>query len=846
MELHPNCEKCKLYEGCLNPFMPGSGPEHPAILFCGEAPGQHESEQNTQFVGKAGKILRDAIDVLELDPKIYGFTNAVRCRPPDNRTPTARELNYCAHFLEDEIRERDPKVVVLLGNSPLKVVLGQNGITNWNGVVVERDGRTYVPAYHPSFFNYGNMDKMEDWLQALSKAAEVANGAEFKSQEDKFETVYPSDEQDFLELERILLAWPGLVSYDIEAKWLEEHKQGNKVLSASLAIDGMAWTFPIYHPESYVDKELPLRLLRNVLPRVKVIGHNVRFDCKHTRVQLGIEFKPYGDTMRMSQLVTSTPGIHGLKRLAGMYLGMFEYDRELEEYCNEHPEANYKKGGDYEAVPLDILLPYGAKDAGAVQLLYPILMDKLTDLQRSFYEELIMSVDYSLGWLETNGFLLDKTRVERYIKLYTKIRDDKYYATMMADPAVKRYVKDKTEQRGKKHFAFNPNSNVQMGEVLFDKRYKGYKAEVFTATGKPSVAVDWIAGGPVAKDPMYEAYARWSMLDDMLSKYIRPPYEGEWDTGDDRVRSNYNIGGATTGRLSSSQPNLQNIPTPEKEAEKRPDVLLVHQPLKNIFTHTWEGGCLLCMDYSSMELRVMASVSNCVKMIDTFARDEDPHCLVTRFIYPKVIPADMPDKEVKKKFREYRYKAKWTNWTLLYGGDAHTLNNIYGIPLKEAEWIVKTYYERFPEILEYQEKTIDYAKLNGYVETPFGRRLYLPYINDRDGSKAAKSKRTAINMPIQGTASDLLLCAIVIIHTHMQEQGMKSLMVNTVHDSVVFDAYPGEVSELVILCKDAMENIKGYAPKFFPRMDFDWLTVPLKAEAETGSHYGALESYEEH
>ena len=841
--LHPNCEKCKLWEGCQTPFMSGSGPDHPIILYVGEGPGQTEDSRGEPFVGKAGKILRDAIEILELDPKIYGFTNAVRCRPPDNRTPTTRELNYCAHFLEDEIRERDPKVVVLLGNSPLKVVLGQNGITNWNGVVVDRDGRTYVPAYHPSFFNYGNMDKMEEWLQALSKAVQAAEGTEFKSKEDKFEIIYPSDEKDFLGLERELLAYDGLVSYDIESKWLEEHRKGNKVLSASLAIDGLAYSFPIDHPDSYVDREWPLRMLRNVLPNVRVIGHNIRFDCKHTRTQLGIEFKPYGDTMRMSQLIVSTPGIHGLKRLAGMHLGMFEYDRELQEYTATHPEANYDKGGDYESVPLDELLPYGAKDAAAVNMLYDILYKKMTELQKKFYYDLIMPVDYALGCMETNGFLLDKSVLERYLRLYTKIRDSKYYAAILTDSAVKRYVKAMQEK--KKNFVFNPNSSVQIGEVFFGKAYKGYKVVKETETGKPSVSVDVLGGSPVSKDPMYESYVRWGLLDDMLSKYIEPPLAGKWDAGDGRVRSNYNIGGAKTGRLSSSQPNLQNIPTPEKEAEKRPDVLLVHQPLKNIFTHTWEGGCLLCMDYSSMELRIMANVSNCVKMLETFERDEDPHCLVTRYIYPKIIPPDMPDKEVKKQYRAYRYRAKWTNWTLIFGGDEHTLHSTYGIPLDECKYIVKTYYAEFPEVLDYQQDTIDFAKLNGYVETLFGRRLYLPYINDKEAWKAAKDKRTGINMPIQGTASDLLLCAIVIIHAHMQQNHMKSSMVNTVHDSTVFDVYPGELSKLVILCRDAMENIKSYAPTFFPHMDFRWLTVPLKAEAEVGSHYGGLESYEE-
>ena len=181
---------------------------------------------------------------------------------------------------------------------------------------------------------------------------------------------------------------------------------------------------------------------------------------------------------------------------------------------------------------------------------------------------------------------------------------------------------------------------------------------------------------------------------------------------------------------------------------------------------------------------------------------------------------------------------------MLYGGDEHTLHNIYGIPLGEAKRIVEIYYERFPEILVYQQDTFDFAQRNGYVESPFGRRLYLPYIKDRDPKRVADARRTAINMPIQGTASDILLCAKVVAYSHMTERRMRSMIVNTVHDSMVLDVYPGELEELIVMFKNAMENVKSYAPTFFPHLDFGWLCVPLKAEVEVGSHYGAMKELE--
>jgi DNA polymerase-1 len=223
-------------------------------------------------------------------------------------------------------------------------------------------------------------------------------------------------------------------------------------------------------------------------------------------------------------------------------------------------------------------------------------------------------------------------------------------------------------------------------------------------------------------------------------------------------------------------------------------------------------------------------------MIDVFLEGLDPHCYVTRQVFRDVIPADADDKTIKTKYKTWRYRAKWTNWTLLFGGDEYTLHNTY-----RARAIVKAYYERFPEILEFQEDTKRFLKANGFVESPLGRRLHLPDIYDKNQGRANKAQRTGVNMPIQGTASDILLMAIIIIGKRMRADKMKSLLVNTVHDSVVQDVYPGELFALKDLCEDSMENVVTYAPQYFPDVDLSWLRVPLKADGEVGTHYGALE-----
>jgi uracil-DNA glycosylase family 4 len=900
--------------------MRGSGEWNCPILFIGEAPGGTEDEppagvEPQPFIGKAGKILRDAIDVADYEDHEYGFTNVVRCRPPDNRTPKSKEIQACSQFLVDEIEERNPYVVVLLGATALSAVLGESGITQYNGVVIERDDRVYIPMFHPSYFNYGGRDKLDEWFLAVERALHIARegSKDYQPASDDWEIIIPRTVDDIREMAEVLRTTRddhGPVSYDIEAQWLSEAKAGNRVLSVSFGSidDRKAWSIPIDHDESWWTEdeiEYILDMMYDIMSRRDVIGHHIRFDTKLTRALLGIDCKPAGCTMLVSQLLDAVPGRHGLKRLAGLHLGMYDYDKELEDYKAEHPECDYKKGGHYGNVPLSLLLPYGAKDAIATSELYPILEPKMTYKQSILYHQVIAVVDRDLGFMEQSGFLLDKDIVDRYVRVYTLLVKEqqelilqdwavaeytrmrqtgevdqavaarlvKAYSKANKPPKFIQYLMGEIPEADVKKviqpkFKFNPNSSEQMNGVLYG--VKGFAVPHYTETGNPSVGMDQLKlSDEIVEDEIFEPYRLWKLYAGMVSKYLAPPLRGEWDFGDDRVRVHFNIGGASTGRLSSSDPtNLQNIPTPEKE----PGTVLAHLPIKNIFQATWYGqvvsptgrlerapegvmrldnsfetimtgdtGCLYAADFSSMELRIMASVSGCQGMIDVFLEGLDPHCYVTRQVFRDVIPADADDKTIKTKYKTWRYRAKWTNWTLLFGGDEYTLHNTYRLPIEEARAIVKAYYERFPEILEFQEDTKRFLKANGFVESPLGRRLHLPDIYDKNQGRANKAQRTGVNMPIQGTASDILLMAIIIIGKRMRADKMKSLLVNTVHDSVVQDVYPGELFALKDLCEDSMENVVTYAPQYFPDVDLSWLRVPLKADGEVGTHYGALE-----
>lgn len=896
MQLPDVCEKCGLYKGCHTYKIPGAGASEPDIIFIGEAPGAEEDEQGIPFVGKSGKLLRGTVEGLGLERVRY--TNIVRCRPPDNRTPKPDEIDNCMPYLAEELDNHPAKVVVLLGNTPLKAVLGLNGISSYQGQIIERKGVTYIPSFHPSYVVRGGVAAMDDWYNAFEVIVKVMSnlGKERLAADAHYTYKYPLSLPELRQMRDELLAQPDeLIPADIETMTLRvDYPNKKAIVSIAFADAKTAWSFPVDHPEwDWGDERGEvLEIIADVLTHCKIINHNIKFDCKMIRHYWGIDFVPVGDTIQLSRLVTPQALEHGLKRLAGVHLQMFDYDQELRDYIAEHPECDYDKGGNYGNVPLDILLPYGGLDVAATKLLHDVLYPQLTDKQKILYDQMLIKADYALGVIEENGFKLDYWLINRYMNIYRAIMSYKYEPAMLQDKHVqqfieaqllylsleqskmltkhkegKRYVCELTwpdgtvwrfdkadwhhhyiqhrnelmnlqlpELKRKPKFEFNPGSHDQVAPILFE--YKGMKPEGVTDSGQPSIKRDLLkkvifnlkqSGKTV--DQFLLDYMDWKLLSSIMSKTFGAASErgGDWYSNDSRVRSTYTIGGAKTGRTSSARPNLQNIPAIEKE----PGTVLAQLPAKNIFTHTFPGGGLAMLDYSGMELRVICSIANIQGMIDVFNRKGDVHRYVSSFIYKK------PEDQITK---DERYRGKWSNWSLLYKGGWMTLYRLYsalGLTEQEAQFIAQMYYNLFPELPEYHKRIERFVMANGYAESVFGRRLPLPNVFSSKEYEREEALRTAVNFPIQGLASDVLMVALAIITQLMRSGGYQSMFVNTVHDSLVIDYHPDEKEDIVRLATDVMENVVDYAAEWMPGLDFSWLRVPLKADAEYGTHYGS-------
>jgi DNA polymerase I len=843
---NPVCKKCGLYNGCKSPFMPAHGASNPRIIIIGEAPGSDEDDEGVPFVGQSGHLLRDTLDGLGIDiENDVLFTNVVRCRPPDNKI-TRQAIQACKQFaiadiykfVEGDLSDFPAgqyvrlEQVWLMGNSPLNGILGESGITSWNGNIIEKDGLKFVPLYHPAYILRDN-SHMDDWLSAMMNALDGND-----THSDRYEIIIV-DTIAKARLMRADLRRHKIISFDTEVSSLDPFAEEQLLLSVSFACpDGRAYTIPMDHPETpWSDRDYAevAGIIIDILRSEPIIGHNVKFDQNQTRALLQTKFDAVGDTMIISHLLDSRQGIHGLKHLAGQYLGMYEYEQELTDYVKGHKECAVGKGGSYAFVPLKVLLPYGAMDAEATLKLHDELYPQLSDKQKILYNDIALPVSNVLARMQYNGIKIDQYIAERYVKIYRKRQGD-----VLKDVLNDKKVRKMTADRGDEKYTFNPNSSKQVSELYFE--YYGIPVQGETESGNASTSAKLMK--PLEeKYPIVKLVRYYKLLSKMLGTYLEPACT-EWPSADGRVRTTYNLHGTVTGRLSSSSPNLQNIPTPEKE----PGTLLETLPIKNVFTHTWKGGCLEAFDYSGMELRIFASMARCQGMIDIHKSGLDFHSMVAIMSTErKPIKEIDPDyvKWFKKNRVEVRYRYKWTNWTLLYGGDARTLANLYDVPTDEAEQTVKMYYDLFPEVLDYQNECKEFAKEHGYIESPFGRREHLPYINDRNAGKANADARAAVNMPIQSAASDTLLCALVIIDARMKTERMQSMLINTVHDSILVDVYPGELLPMKALVTDSMENVKTLAEDYMPNVDFSWLICPLKADADAGSHYGSLMEVDE-
>lgn len=330
---------------------------------------------------------------------------------------------------------------------------------------------------------------------------------------------------------------------------------------------------------------------------------------------------------------------------------------------------------------------------------------------------------------------------------------------------------------------FNTASPAQVGEVLFGHLKIDAKAKK-TKTGQYSTTEE-VLMKLRDRHPLVDKILELRGLRKLLSTYVNAlPALVNPRTG--RIHTTYNQTVTATGRLSSVNPNLQNIPVRSDDGKE----------IRRAFIPS-DGNVFFSADYSQIELRLVADLSNDTTMLDAFAKNEDIHAITAAKIYHE---------DLDKVTGDQRRKAKTANFGILYGISAFGLSQRLNIPRSEAKMLIDGYFETFPKVKEYIEKSVEQAREKGYVTTLFGRRRMLPDINSRNAVVRSFSERNAVNAPIQGTAADVIKIAMIAIHRRFEEEGIKSRMILQVHDELNFDVIPGELDKVTKIVVTEMEN----------------------------------------
>ncbi len=522
-------------------------------------------------------------------------------------------------------------------------------------------------------------------------------------------------------------------------------------------------------------------LFRNVLTdgRILKVGQNLKFDYLMLK-RYGLEIQgPFFDTMVAHHLVQ--PGLkHSMDFLAETYLDYTPVP--IEELIG--PKG--KGQGSMRDVDLAKVAEYAGEDADiTLQLKEPLEKELVNGNVTQLFTEVEMPLLKVLADMEYEGVALDTEALEKFaIELNDRILKLEEQIVEMAGES------------------FNVSSPKQVGEILFDKLKIDEKAKK-TKSGQYSTNEE-VLQKLRDRHPIVEAILEYRGFKKLLSTYVEAlPKLINKETG--RLHTSFNQAVVVTGRLSSSNPNLQNIPIREEEGRE----------MRRAFVVNGEDKLFLSADYSQVELRLMAHLSEDPHLVEAFNNGEDIHAATAARIFG--VPAD-------KVSPEMRGKAKTANFGIIYGISAFGLSERLNIPRSEAKAIIDGYFENFPGVKKYMAGVIRQAREKGYVETMFGRRRYLPDINSRNGVVRGMAERNAINAPIQGAAADIIKMAMVAVVKAFERKNLKSKMVLQVHDELNFEVFKNELDTVKTIVKKEMEGAVR-------------LKVPLVVDIGTGNNW---------
>lgn len=587
--------------------------------------------------------------------------------------------------------------------------------------------------------------------------------------------------------------WSGIMAFDTETTSLDPMRAD--LVGFSFALEpGRAYYVPLIHSggddllgsghdERQMNADNALPLLKAILedPAVLKIGQNMKYDMA-IMANHDIDVAPFDDTMLLSYVTGAGTGGHGMDELSTRWLG--------------HTPIPYKQvvgSGKsmvtFDKVPVDKATQYAAEDADITLLLWRALKPQLIPHKATtVYETLERPLVPVLARMERRGIKVDRQMLSRLSGDFAQgmARLEAEIADMVGEP-------------------FNVGSPKQLGDILFGKMgLPGGKKTKTGAWATPASALEDLAA---EGHELPRKVLDWRQLQKLRSTYtealataINP------DTG--RVHTSFAMASTSTGRLSSSDPNLQNIPVRTESGRKIRKAFIAEPGMK-----------LVSADYSQIELRVLAHVADIGQLKQAFADGLDIHAMTASEMFN--VPIEGMDPTVRR-------QAKAINFGIIYGISAFGLANQLGIGRSEASEYIKTYFERFPGIKAYMDDTKAFCREHGYVETIFGRRAHYPDINASNGAMRAFNERAAINAPIQGSAADIIRRAMIRMEPALQEAKLNAKMLLQVHDELIFEVPESEVDATLPVIEKVMIDAPDPALK---------LSVPLEVDARAADNW---------
>ena len=581
----------------------------------------------------------------------------------------------------------------------------------------------------------------------------------------------------------------GFFAVDTETNSLDSQKA--ELVGVSLAVnENQAYYVPVGHKnkdDKEIKKQIKIEDLIKILKpyledeTIKKVGQNIKYDLKIFK-KYGIHLKSFEDTMLLSYALDSGLNRHNLDILAKIHL-----DHENIKY--KDVAGTGKSEVTFDQVKIIDSYRYACEDADVTLKLYNIFKERLVK-EKCFhvYENLEIPLVDVLARMECQGIKIDKKILSQLSETFAKnlkVLEKKIYkiageefnigsTKQLGDILYEKLKISGTKKTKKGNFATNVN-------VLEDLAGKGHEF--------PKLVLDWRQ-----KSKLKNTYT------DTLPEHI--------DSKTKRVHTSFLLAATTTGRLASSDPNLQNIPIKSKEGKE----------IRSAFVAE-SGHSIISADYSQIEMRVLAHVGDVKELKKAFRNNEDIHSITASQIF---------DCDIKKINEDMRRKAKAINFGIIYGISSYGLAKQISVSNPEAEQFLFSYFKKFPEIKDYMQETLKFCRKHGYVKTMFERKCHFPNINDKNHTLKSFQERAAINAPIQGAAADIIRYAMINIDKKILEKKIKSKLLVQIHDELLFESKDNDVKKEITLIKNEMENAID--------KDFNF-SVPLIVDANSAKNW---------